>query len=416
MVLWLRNKPLSLLANQFLTDIMKTHILNAKLVLSNDITENGFLTFEDKKILEIGTGLPVIAENDQIIDAKGNYVSAGFIDIHTHGAGGFDFMDAKTEDFLEVANMHARHGTTSLLPTTVTCSDEELFKFFEVYRDAKLQNDKGAQFLGIHLEGPYFSYNHKGAQDARNLRNPTPEHYLKILDSSADIVRWSIAPELPGAMELGRELKKRNIITSIGHTDAICKDVMEAFDNGFNLMTHFYSCMQGVTRRNAFRYAGAVEAGYLLDNMYVEIIADGVHLPKELLQLVYKIKGPDKIALITDSMRAAGMPEGVYNLGSTNDGYSVIVEDGVAKLMDRSAFAGSVACCDRLVRTMTNIAEVPLVDSIRMMTLTPAKILKIDDVKGSLAVGKDADIVVFDKDINIQRTIIQGKTVYTESD
>lgn len=393
---------------------MKTHIINANLLLPHDISQGGFLTFQNKKITEIGTSLPAMDEKDEIIDAKGNYVSAGFIDIHTHGAGGFDFMDANVDNFLKVATMHAKHGTTALLPTTVTCSDEELFKFFEIYKAAKPKNDKGATFLGIHLEGPYFSYNHKGAQDARNLKNPTSEHYMKILDASDDIVRWSIAPELEGAMELGKELKKRNIITSIGHTDAICKDVMEAFDNGFNLMTHFYSCMLGVTRRNAFRYAGAVEAGYLLDDMYVEIIADGIHLPKELLQLVYKIKGADRIALITDSMRAAGMPEGIYTLGSTNDGYSVIVEDGVAKLMDRSAFAGSVACCDRLVRTMTNIAGVPLADAIKMMTQTPAKILKVDDVKGSLKVGKDADIVIFDKDINIQRTIVEGRTVYSK--
>lgn len=403
-----------MLINQF-SLLMKTHIINGNIILSNKILEGGYVSFEGNKIVEVGEGKPNIENRDEIINAEGNYVSAGFIDIHTHGAGGSDFMDGNIEDFLTIANTHAKYGTTALLPTTVTCSDEELFDFLETYKKAKILNTRGSQFLGIHLEGPYFSYNHKGAQDPKNLKTPTPPHYMKILNASEDIIRWSIAPELDGAIELGQELKKRGIIASIGHTDAICEEVMEAFDNGFNLMTHFYSCMLGVTRRNAFRYAGAIEAAYLLDDMYVEIIADGAHLPKNLLKLIYKIKGPDRIALVTDSMRAAGMPEGVYNLGSNAEGYSVIVEDGVAKLMDKSAFAGSVACGNRLVRTMIEVAEVPLLDAIKMITITPAKIIGVESNKGSLEKDKDADIVMFDKEINILKTIVKGNTVYSNS-
>ena len=172
--------------------------------------------------------------------------------------------------------------------------------------------------------------------------------------------------------------------------------------------------MSTITRRNAFRYAGVVEAAYMVDDMTVEIIADGVHLPKSLLQFVYKFKGPDKIALITDSMRGAGMPDGPSILGSVKDGQSVIIEDGVAKLPDRSAFAGSVATADRLVRTMIQVAEVPLVDAIKMMTETPAKIIGIDRDKGKISIGMDADLVLFDKNINIKMTIVNGSVVYND--
>ena len=177
-------------------------------------------------------------------------------------------------------------------------------------------------------------------------------------------------------------------------------------------MTHLYSGMSSITRRNAFRYAGVVEAAYLIDDMTVEIIADGVHLPKSLLQFVYKFKGSDKTALCTDSMRGAGMPDGESILGSRENGQKVIIEDGVAKLLDRTAFAGSVATTDRLVRTMINLAEVSLVESVKMMTLTPARIMNIDDRKGSIEVGKDADLVIFDENINILYTIIDGKVIY----
>ena len=192
------------------------------------------------------------------------------------------------------------------------------------------------------------------------------------------------------------------------------EDVVIAFENGYTLATHLYSGMSGVTRRNAFRYAGVVESAYLIDDMDVEIIADGIHLPAPLLKLVYKIKGADRIALVTDAMRAAGMPPGESVLGNIHDGLKVIVEDGVAKLPDRSSFAGSVATADRLVRTMIKIADVPFVDAIKMITETPARILGIEKRKGELIAHKDADIVIFDDDIRIQTTIVNGKIIYTK--
>ena len=387
-------------------------LINGRLILPDQILHDGYLVLEHGKITGLGIGMPESNENDVVIDAGQQYVSPGFIDLHTHGAGGADFMDGTVEAYLTIAGTHARYGTTSLLPTTLTCTDEELFHTFDVYKQAKEQNGHGARLIGLHLEGPYFSYGQRGAQDPAYLKEPSPEHYLKILGMTDDIVRWSIAPELKGALELGKALRERNILPSVGHTDAICEEVMEAHEAGYSLMTHLYSGMQTVTRRNALRYAGAVEAAFLIDDMQVEIIADGIHLPKSLLQLIYKIKGPDRIALITDSMRAAGMPEGAYKLGSLKEGQTVIVEDGVAKLPDRTAFAGSVATADRLIRTMTQIAAVPLVEAVRMATLTPARILRQDHKTGSLTVGKDADIVVFDDDIRVSRTLINGVTVY----
>lgn len=346
------------------------------------------------------------------IDAGGCYLGPGFIDIHVHGGGGHDFMDGSEEAFLEIAETHASYGTTAMVPTTLTAEKEDLLQTLSLYERAKAANKRGAQFLGIHLEGPYFAMNQRGAQDPRYIRDPDPAEYEEIIAHSSAIKRWSAAPELKGAKAFGRYLQSKGILAAIAHTDAIYEEVVEAVENGYTLATHLYSCMTGVTRRNAYRYAGVVEAAYLIDEMDVEIIADGVHLPPPLLKLVYKIKGPDKIALITDSMRAAGMPPGESVLGSLRNGLKVIVEDGVAKLPDRSAFAGSVATTDRLVRNMVYQAGVPITDAVKMMSTSPARIMGVADRKGTLAIGKDADLVVFDEQIAIQRTIINGKEVY----
>ena len=390
-------------------------INDAIIILPGRISEKGYVVCEGGIITQIGQGYFPATERDEVINAGGLYVSPGFIDIHTHGAGGYDFMDGTVEAYLGAAKMHAKHGTTSLLPTTLTSTNEELLKTFSIYKEAKAKNTEGASFLGLHLEGPYFAYGQKGAQDPKYLRNPEPEEYNAILEASDDIMRWSLAPELKGAIEFGKVLRSKNILPSIAHTDAICEEVEEAFDAGFTHVTHLYSCMSTITRRNAYRYAGALEATYLIDDMTVEIIADGVHLPKSLLRYVYKFKGPDKIALCTDSMRGAGMPDGESILGSLQGGQKVIIEDGVAKLPDRTAFAGSVATADRLIRTMIGLADVPLEEAIRMITLTPARILKIDKTKGSIEIGKEADLVLFDKDININTTIINGKVVYKKT-
>ncbi|HWZ02859.1 MAG TPA: N-acetylglucosamine-6-phosphate deacetylase [Mucilaginibacter sp.] len=389
-------------------------IFNGKLITPSGILNNGCILMVDGFITAI-SDQNIDAPDALEIDAGGKYISPGFIDIHIHGGGGHDFMDNTVEAFLGIANTHARYGTTSMLPTTLTSSKEELLETLRIYEIADQQNINGSEFLGMHLEGPYFSVNQCGAQDPRYIRNPDPEEYTAILNNSSVIKRWSAAPELKGAMEFGRYVTSKGVVASIAHTDAIYEDVLVAMENGYSLATHLYSGMSGVTRRNAFRYAGVIESAFLIDEMDVEIIADGIHLPPPLLKLVYKIKGAGKTALITDAMRAAGMPEGESILGSLKNGLKVIIEDGVAKLPDRSAFAGSVATTNLLVRNMVTMAGVPLLQAVQMATVVPAKIMKIENKKGTLAAGMNADIVVFDEDINIETTIIRGKIVYSKN-
>jgi N-acetylglucosamine-6-phosphate deacetylase len=387
------------------------HIVNGNIITPQRIIEGGSVVVNNGMICSVNE--KYIPVKDAVeIDAGGMFISPGFIDIHIHGGGGFDFMDGTEEAFLHVAATHARYGTTSMLPTTLTSSKEELFHTLEVYKNANEKNINGSQFLGLHLEGPYLSINQCGAQDPEYIRNPDPAEYKEVLASTSFVKRWSAAPELEGALEFGRYLTERGILVSMAHTDAIYEEALKGFENGYTLATHFYSAMSGVTRRNAFRYAGVIEAGYLIDEMDVEIIADGVHLPAPLLKLVYKIKGPHRTALITDAMRGAGMPEGASVLGNIETGLKVIIEDGVAKLPDRSAFAGSVATADRLVRNMVGMAEVPLLDAVRMMTITPSRIMKVDNITGSIIPGLAADLVIFDKDISIQTTMVKGKIIY----
>jgi N-acetylglucosamine-6-phosphate deacetylase len=393
---------------------MQLKIVNGQVITPKGILKGGNVLIADGKIAEISTS-NIDAPNASVIDAAGKYVSPGFIDIHVHGGGGHDFMDNTIDAFLGIAQLHARHGTTSMLPTTLSCEKADLLETLRIYDEANKLNTSGAQFIGVHIEGPYFAMSQRGAQDPRYIRNPDAEEYKEILSASKSIKRWSAAPELKGAIEFGRYMVSKSVLPAIAHTDAIYEDVIEAFNNGYALATHFYSAMSGVTRRNAFRYAGVIESAYLIDEMDVEIIADGVHLPAPLLKLVYKIKGPQHTVLITDAMRAAGMPPGESVLGSLKDGTKVIVEDNVAKMPDRSAFAGSVATFDRLVRNMIKLAEVPLIEAIRMASETPARIMKINDRKGTLERGKDADIVIFDKDINIDTTIVSSEIVYKNS-
>jgi len=390
----------------------KLKIFNGRVITPSGIIPEGTVLIRGDTIASVGKNnidFPGAIE----IDAKGKYVSPGFIDIHVHGGGGYDFMDGTEEAFLKVAETHARYGTTSMLPTTLTGSKEQILNTLAVYEKANNLNKKGSQFLGIHLEGPYLAMNQRGAQDPRYIRDPDPGEYNEIVNSSSFIKRWSAAPELKGAIEFGRFIKSRGILPAIAHTDAIYEEAEEAFRNGYTLATHFYSAMSGVTRRNAFRYAGVVEAGYLIDEMDVEIIADGVHLPAPLLKLVYKIKGAERTALITDAIRAAAMPPGEYVLGNINTGMKIISEDGVAKLPDRSSFAGSIATADRLVRTMIHTAGISLEDAITMISATPARIIGVSEKKGALSAGKDADIVLFDQDINISMTIRKGEIIYT---
>ena len=387
---------------------MTTCYRNAKIIFPDCIQEGSVVT-ENGIIKNIQLGTECTLTGDRVIDCKGMYLSPGFIDIHNHGAGGYDFMDSE-EAIYGACRAHMLHGTTTILPTTITGSKENLLEFVDMFNKVDLEKEGCPHIHGLHLEGPYFAPTQAGAQNPEYLRNPEPEEYNEVLARTNRIRRWSFAVELPGSDAFLEALHAHGVVTSLAHSDADYHQVVHAHNLGLSCLTHFYSCMATVRRKNAYRYGGAIEAGYLLDELYVEAIADGSHLPAELLQLIYKVKKPHRICLVTDSIRAAGMPDGEYELG----GLPCIKEDGVAKLLDRSAFAGSVATADMLVRTFRRLTGAPLQDVVRMLSLTPAELLGIDVTTGSIKVGKVSDLLVFDEDINIHHISVGARTEYSD--
>jgi len=387
-------------------------ITGGKVILRDRVADNLNVYVQDGLIAAVtADDLPF----DEEISARGLYVSPGFIEMHTHGGGNCDFLDGTPEAFLTASELHARYGVTTLVPTATSGTLEDTLNLNAAYEEAVRQNTHGADMPGLHLEGPYFAYGQRGAQDPRHLRNPQPEEYCKILDACPHVLRWSAAPELPGALGLGEELQKRGILAAVGHSDAEWPEMEAAWNAGYTHVTHLYSGMSSVHRKNAYRYIGVVEAAYLIDDMTVEIIADGCHLPAELLKFVYKFKGADRIALITDSMRGAGMPDGPSMLGHWQNGLETIIEDGVAKLPDRTSFAGSVATFDRLVRNMLHMAQVPMHEAIAMASRTPARIMGFKD-RGELAAGLRADIVLFDENVNVSLVMREGRAIWKEGE
>ncbi len=367
------------------------------------------IIIKDELIKEVLPAQNTYLENAKIYDIKRKNTCAGFIDMHVHGGGGHDFMDATRDAYEGVAKFHLKYGTTAMVPTTVASSQEELIKCCELFDECKNKFEYASRLLGLHIEGPYISPSQAGALDPKYVTDPIVENYKEILNRTDNIIRWTIAPELNGAIEMADYLQHKGILASIGHSNAVFSQIKNALPHGFKHVTHLYSAMSSITRINGFRHAGVIESAYLLDDLTSEIIADGCHLPKELLLMAYKFIGPNRLALITDAMRGAGSNSGESILGSLQSGQIVILEDGVAKMPDKKAFAGSIATADRLVKTMVKTAQIPLVDAITMITQTPAKILKIDDKLGSINPQKYADIVVFDDDINIEMVFLNGK-------
>lgn len=382
---------------------------NAQIVLIDKIVK-GSVVVENGKITNITESQ---SADVNAIDLKGNYLAPGFVDLHTHGSGGYDFMDGSSEDIIKAASSHLKHGTTTLLPTSLTSSDDDLFNFLENFKVAKTSNTLLPLMPGVHLEGPYFDMVEKGAQDSRYIRSPQKEHYSKIVEKAeGNIARWSIAPELPGSIEMLDELQEQGILFSAAHTAATYDDISKAYDHGLKLLTHFYSGMSTIKREGGFRILGAVESGYLIDELYVELICDGLHLPKPLLELIFKCKRNDRIISCTDSMRGAGCKPGPSILGPKYNGQDVIIEDGIAKMPDRSCFAGSVATGNRLVRTLHKVLSLPLPIALKIASYQPAKLLRLDNEIGSIEKGKTADLVVFDDDIEIKQVFKSGVPVF----
>ncbi|MDP4132669.1 MAG: N-acetylglucosamine-6-phosphate deacetylase [Bacillota bacterium] len=382
-------------------------IKNCKIISGNSVLE---------KYLYIKNGIIFAITNEELpfdseIDGEGLYASPGFIDIHSHGGGGYDFMDGGFKPIERAAKAHFVHGTTTIYPTGLTASNQCLKNFINDVK--KVMSLDGIPHIpGLHLEGPYFSYEQRGAQNPRYLRNPDKKEYAELINmADGAIKRISYAPELPGAEELTDYLSEKGIVAALGHTEAFYDDILKVYNKGCHLATHLYSGMSGVKRVGGFRKLGAVESSLLLDDMYVEVIADGLHLPPELLKLIYKVKGSGKTILVTDSMRGAGMAEGPSTLGPKEEGIECIIENGIAWMTDRTGFAGSVATSDRLVRTMYKLVGIDIVNSIKMITETPAKIMGLKNT-GSLIEGFDADIVIFDDDINVKYIIKKEKKAW----
>lgn len=349
------------------------------------------------------------------IDGEGGYLLAGFVDLHLHGGGGADFMDATPEAFAQAIKTHLWHGTTSLYPTAMTAPEAELNAFIDAYLAFKETSPLARVAKGLHLEGPYFSNANtmsKGAQKASNMCNPDGALTERLLArAKGTIARWDAAPELDGTLDFAKRMCECGIIAAVAHSDATADEAERAFRAGFSHVTHFYNAVSAHRKRGQTVYGGIVEATYLDDNVSVELIGDGCHIPRHELLLALKIKGEDGVSVITDAMRIAGTNMQSGKLGSNLHGTDVIVEDGVAKLCDRVSFAGSIATMDRCLRTLVNSFGLPIHTASRLLSLSPAKKMGIDKEKGSVAIGKDADLVIVNDVLEVQHVLLSGEVV-----
>lgn len=396
---------------------MKHRIINANVVTEDGILPGASLEWENGLITGVDRQTPAdpLSGCDAVIDAGGLYAAPGFIDLHVHGGGGYEFNLASPEQVRTICAAHARYGTTSILPTTLAAPIPELLRTIEAVKEAQAVTAE-CNILGIHLEGPYFAQSQRGAQNPEHILNPAPETYLPLLDAWDQIRMVGAAPELPGSPELGRELRRRGIVASIAHSDATFDEVLGAIANGFSDVTHIYSGCSMVHRVNGYRVAGVVEAGLALDELTVQVIADGKHLPAALLRLIYKTKGAQRIMLITDALFAAASHYRDKDVITQKNGVQTVLEDGVMKLMDRQAFAGSIATTNQLVRNMVQLAQVPLPEAVTMASLTPARVMGLERKKGRLAQGFDADLVLFDEHVDIRLTAVMGRIIYRDRD
>ncbi len=374
-------------------------------ILLSDRVLDGYVYLEGERIIDVtDKELPAAEEYDM----TGLLVSPGFIDIHTHGGNGSRF-EGSVDEIVDACSFHLAHGTTSICPTLSAAELDNMAASVENVKQAMADPRVKGTILGAHMEGPYLSREQAGAQCADFITPPKEEDYLPLLQkSSSAIARWSYAPENDEGARFAKALRAFGVVASAGHTNAIYDDMLAAAREGCHLVTHLYSCTSTVTRKQGFRRLGVIETAYLLDDMFVEIICDGKHLPPELIRLIYQIKGPDRIALITDSLSLAGTDKTHGFMQATE----FIIEDGVCKLMDRSAFAGSIATADRLVRVAVKDAGIPLTDAIKMITLTPATIMGLTS-KGRIAPGADADLAVFDDEIRIKHVFAKGSLAYS---
>ena len=380
---------------------MLTQIINGKIFTPQGWLDEGSVLMRDNKILEVtNCDLALIGAN--LIDAKGMYIVPGFVCMHAHGGGGHDFTECTEEAFRTAVKAHQRHGATSIFPTLSSSPFSEIRKAVSICE--KLMKEEDSPVLGLHVEGPYLNPKMAGGQFSGKVKNPDKEEYTSLLDETNCIKRWDSSPELPGALEFAGYLRSKGIVAAISHTEAEYDGIKAAYEAGYTHAAHFYNAMPGFHKRREYKYEGTVESVYLTDGMTIELIADGIHLPSTILRLAYKLKGESHTCLVTDALAYAAA-EGV-EITDPN----VIIEDGVCKMADRSSLAGSIATMDVLVRTMVK-AGIPLGDAINMVSETPARIMGVDDRKGTLQKDKDADLLVLDRDLNIRAAWAMGNLI-----
>ncbi|MFA6941186.1 MAG: N-acetylglucosamine-6-phosphate deacetylase [Clostridiaceae bacterium] len=386
---------------------MKTLIKNVKIIKSNGIIK-GSVVLDDGKIKEILAESVEESEFENVIDGNGKYLSAGFIDIHNHGNFGKDAMEGTYEALDTMASFHIKNGVTGFLATTMTDTKTATLKAIKntvsyINEDSgKIENK--SKVLGIHMEGPYFSLEKKGAQPGKGIKAPELqeiEEYIKASEGKLKLL--AIAPEVKGAAEAVRYLKGKGVTVSLGHSNGTYIDAIRAIEAGATEATHLYNGMRSFSQREP----GIIGAVLTDPRVRCELICDGIHVHPAAMKMAYMLKGEDGIILISDAMMATGLEDGWYTLGIQD----VLVENGVARLKD-GTLAGSTLTLNKAVYNMVNKVQVPLYQAVKMASLNPAKAIKEDDKKGSIERGKDADLIIFDDNINIEKAFISGKLVY----
>ena len=383
-------------------------ITNGRIVLPQAIVTGQAVVVEGNKIIGIAPSGSLSCDLPTV-DAGERLITPGLIDLHTHGAVGHTFNEPTAKPFAAITEENARHGVTALLATVATAPIADLVDCLSFCRGWMQEPHDGAQVLGIHMESPYISPAQKGALDPANIRTPddgTPDILLEHRDVLKIVV---LAPELPGALDLIARLVKLGIVAAAGHSSAKDEHVLAAMRVGLHHVTHIWSAMSSTIREGPWRKPGLLECALLFDELSVEMIADNKHLPSTLMKLAYKCIGADRLCAISDATSGAGLPEGArFKMGSME--YEV--HDSVGMMVDRTAFAGSTTLVNQMIPILTDVVGIPLVEAVWMLTLTPARVIGVQDRKGSLEPGKDADLAIFNDDFTAWRTMIGGRWVY----
>ncbi len=379
-----------------------------------DRVARGAIVVRDGQIAEVlaeGVALP---QDATIVDAGDGYLAPGFVDLHVHGGAGGDFMDGTPESFRLALESHARHGTTRMAVTTTVARHEQILATLELTRRFRATPESNAaRVMGAHFYGPYFRYEAKGAHPGAAIRPPVEQEFEQYLEYADDLVTATVAPEVPGAKEFALACKSKGVRTNVGHSWATFAQMTEAVAWGVRHVDHLFCAMSDKSKLRQFQMypmqGGVLEATLFYDELTTEVIADGKHLDAGLLQLALKIKGPDRLALVTDCSRALDMPnDREYLIGPRDGGEPFIKRDGVGMMPDGSALASSAEGMDHMVRTFQHLTGRPLYEVIRMASLTPARIAGRDGDLGSLERGKQADVLVLDRDLAVKRVFIEG--------